>query len=140
MSQPRCVPFSHYPARGFPRIARERLHREGISDSLHDACHRGEHPEGSEGSSLHHDLPVHLDLELAVPARDLADLDPEVATEPGRHPGGMDGRHSDLAVANDDARHGSSPFHEHGTARFRCIPYKCTVTFGHGTHAGRSDA
>src|SRR5262245_4773838 len=66
---------------------------------------RGEHAQGTPGTAIDHGLSIDKDLELAVMTANHLDLDPQVASKPGHHPGGMQPGDSVGAISNGDSTH-----------------------------------
>ena len=66
---------------------------------------RRKHAHGCESAAVNHRLSVHEYLELAVTASHHLNLGMELATNPRRHPDGLQTGHSIRAVANGNAGH-----------------------------------
>src|SRR5262249_32840365 len=83
--------------------------RETSPDSVEHLPARGEHAEGSPGTAINHRLSIDEDLELAIVTANHLDVDPQLATQPGRHPGGMQPGDSVGAIPNGDPAHDDLP-------------------------------
>jgi hypothetical protein len=81
------------------------LQRETSADCFDDFASGWHDPECCERPTVDDSLPIHKNLVFAIPTVDHIDIDPEVASEFRRHPGGVETRQSVRAVANGNSGH-----------------------------------
>jgi hypothetical protein len=79
-----------------------------LADKLSDPTPRRHHAEEGERASVEYLGAVDLDGELAVMTLLEVYLEAEAPTQVGRHPGGLDARHS-VAAATHSHGHGDPP-------------------------------
>jgi hypothetical protein len=81
------------------------LQRETSADCVDDLASGWHDPECRQSPTVDDSLPIHQNLILSITTVDHIDIDPEVASEFRRHPGGVKTRQSVRAVANGNSGH-----------------------------------
>ncbi len=102
------------------------LHRrDDLRARRHDA-------EKRRRAAVDHDVPVHGDLELAVPPVDQIHVGLKLTAETRRHTGGVDAGHSIRAVVNRYAGHEKSSSRARGAGPEGWAPHTLKLPISHG--------
>ena len=87
----------------------EPLNEKVIPDGVEHLPARREHTQRTPGTAVNYGLSIDQDLKLAVVTVDHLDLDPQLAPQLVRHPGGMQRGDSVSAIPNSDPAHDDLP-------------------------------